>query len=120
MHSRQSHAIRYWERRRIVYNLLLTPPAILGWGLGGAVGGAVDDRAAVGLGVLLLLFVLAAVCANICYTFCYALEFLMLSADDAGALLRNSRTAVFTLGCALAIPLALIGGRNIAFIQYAF
>jgi hypothetical protein len=120
MHPRQAEAIRYWERRRIIYNLLLTPPAILGWGFGGAVGGAVGDHAPVEVGGLLLLFVFAAICANICYTFSYALEFLMLSADNDGALLRNSRTAAFILGCVLSIPLALIGGRNIAFIQYAF
>lgn len=64
MHIRQKTAIRYWERRRIVYNLLLTPPALIGWGLGGAVGGAVDDRAIVGIGSLMLLFVFAAICAG--------------------------------------------------------
>ncbi len=120
MHPRQKSAIRYWERRRIIYNVLLTPPALLGWGLGGAVGGAVEDRAVVGIGGLMLLFIFAAICANICYTFSYALEFLLLSADDDGAALRNSRTVAFFAGCILSIPLALIGGRNIAFIQYAF
>lgn len=119
MHHRQKAAVRYWERRRIAYNLLLTPPAILGWSLGSAVGGAGDDHAAIGIGGILLLFIFAAICANICYTISYALEFLLLSLDDDSIILRNSRTAAFICGCVLSIPLALIGGRNIAFIQYA-
>lgn len=120
MHPRQKTAIRYWERRRIAYNLLLVPPALLGWGLGGAVGGAAGDHAAVGIGGLLLLFMLSALCANICYTFSYALEFLLLSANDDGAVLGNFRTVAFYSGCLFSVPLALIGGRNIAFIQYSF
>ena len=120
MHPRQESALRYWERRRIAYILLLTPPALLGWGLGGAVGGAAGDPAVVGVGGLSLLFIFAAICANICYSLCYALEFLMLSASDDAAILKNFRTAAFFCGCMLSLPLALIGGRNIAFLQYAF
>jgi hypothetical protein len=95
----RSSAIRYWERRRIAYNLALILPAMFGLGA---------------------LFVIAALGANICYSFCYALEF-VFGIDDAGAAwLRLGRRAALIAGIIFAMALAVLGGRNIALLEYQF
>jgi hypothetical protein len=72
--------IRYWERRRIIYNLLLLPPAVLSYAF-------VDNLNYVGephktyYHYILPLFMLSAVGANICYCLAYALEFIFGSDD---------------------------------------
>jgi hypothetical protein len=61
-------ALRYWEPRRIAYNLLLTA-VVLGW----LIVTWPHFRPAFTLQVLLLLFVLA-VLANVCYCAAYLVD----------------------------------------------
>jgi len=61
-------ALRYWEPRRIVYNLLLGA-IVLGW----LILTWPHFRPALTLQVLMLLFVLA-VLANVCYCAAYAVD----------------------------------------------
>jgi hypothetical protein len=106
-------AIRYWERRRIVYNLALLPPAILSYGF-------VDNLNWVGdphethYSYILPWFALSALGANVCYSFAYAVEFLFGSDDPASRWMRYGRTTTFVGGVLFAMLLAIIGGRNIA------
>lgn len=66
------------------------------------------------------LFILSALGANICYTFAYALEFLVGSDDLESRWRKFGRTTAFVLGTIFAMLLALIGGRNIALMEYYY
>jgi hypothetical protein len=67
-------AVRYWEKRRIVYNVLLVPPSIVSYSLGAMSRGGGSDSLFTTPHALLL-FAMAALGANVCYSFVYALEF---------------------------------------------
>jgi hypothetical protein len=110
-------AIRYWERRRIIYNLALVPPSLFGYLLCAGLA-YVDDPPPMLYGLLLFWFAMSAFGANICYSFAYALEFFFGSDDPTSWWLQSGRTTVFIGGVLFAMFLALIGGRNIARIEY--
>jgi hypothetical protein len=111
-------AIRYWERRRIVYNAALIPPAFFGYIVCAGVSAGVGDRRFLGLGSVIGLFVVSAVGANICYSFAYVLEFLIGSKGSNSWWLRWGRTTLLILGILLGMFLALLGGRDIANFEY--
>ena len=110
-------ALRYWEWRRIIYNLALVPPALIGYAL-------IDNLNWVGdphqthYSYILPLFALAAVGANVCYSFAYALEFLFASDDVTSRWLRFGRTMAFVGGVLFAMLLAFVGGWNIANMEW--
>jgi len=110
-------AIRYWERRRIVYNLALVPPAFIAYMFTAGVI-YVGDPHETHYGFVLSLFALSALGANICYCFSYAFEFLFGSDDPASRWLRFGRTTTFVAGVLFGMLLALIGGRNIAMVEF--
>jgi hypothetical protein len=111
--SPRKKAIRYWERRRIFYNLALVPPAVVGYALADTLNWAGDPHTA-HYGFALFWFALSALGANVCYSFAYALEFFFGSAHGA----PRWRTTVFVGGVLFGMLLALIGGRNIADMEY--
>ena len=92
-------AIRYWERRRLLYNFALVPPALFGYALTAGVA-YVGDPHPILYRFLLFWFALSALGANICYSFAYALEFLFGSdeptsgcgSDEPRLLSRESRS----------------------------
>jgi hypothetical protein len=106
-------AIRYWERRRIIYNLALVPPAFFSYGFADVLNWAGDPHEG-HYSYVLPLFALSALGANICYSFAYVLEFLFGSNDPTSRWMRYGRTTAFAGGVVFAMFLALIGGRNIA------
>jgi hypothetical protein len=110
-------AIRYWERRRIIYNLALVPPSLFAYMLTAGVI-YVGDPHQTHYYFLLFWFALSALGANICYSFAYALEFLCGSDDPTSRWLRFGRTTAFVGGVVFAMFLALIGGRNIAMMEF--
>ena len=116
-HAFRQTAVRYWERRRIIYNLVLVPPAIFSYGFVDNLNW-VGDRHETQYFYVLPLFALSAIGANICYSFAYALEFLFGSDDPASRWMRFGRTAAFILGVVFAMFLALVGGRNIAEMEW--
>jgi hypothetical protein len=63
-------------------------------------------------------FALCALGANICYSFAYALEFLCGSDDPTSRWMRYGRTSTLAAGVLFAMLLALIGGRNIAEMEF--
>jgi hypothetical protein len=111
-------AIRYWERRRIVYNLALIPPALFGYVITAGIL-YVGDPHETHYWLLLLLFALSALGANICYSFAYALEFLFNSDDPTSKWIRWGRTVAFAGGILFAMLLALAGGWNIAQFEFS-
>src|SRR5581483_1282237 len=110
-------AIRYWERRRVVYNLALLPPAIFGYLIKDSMNW-VGDLHATNYAHLLVLFSLSAIGANICYTFAYALEFFFAPADPSSRWVRLGRAAIFVSGVLFSMLLALMGGVNIADMEW--
>ncbi len=115
---RQS-AVRYWERWRIAYNLALLAPAVLGYYLYAGVSGGVGDLRRIGAFEVMGLFLLSAIGANLCYSFGYALEFLFGTDAPESRWLRFWRPLVTVLGTFLAMLLAAVGGRNIAWMEYS-
>jgi hypothetical protein len=116
-HAFRHTAIRYWERRRIIYNIALLPPSLLAYMLTAGLANVGDPQATL-YGFLLFWFALSALGANVCYSFAYALEFLCGSDDLTSRWLRFGRTSVFVAGLLFAILLALIGARNIAMMEF--
>lgn len=109
-------AIRYWERRRIVYNMALVLPSILGYLSAAELSIAVGDRGSFGFGGIAALFLASALGANICYSFAYALEFLFGSDEPSSSWLQFGRSTALVSGTVFAMILALVGGRNIAIV----
>jgi len=112
-------AVRYWERRRIVYNLALVLPACLGFAFTDTMNW-VGDAHTMHYPYIVTWFILSAVGANICYSFAYALEFFFGNDDPASAWIRFGRTFAFTGGIVFAMLLALIGGYNIAQLHWNY
>ncbi len=120
MHDYQAFrhtAIRYWERRRIIYNLALVPPAFVGYAITDTLN-YVGDPHQMHYGFLLFWVGMSAFGANVCYSFAYALEFLFGSVDPTSRWFRFGRTALFIGGILFAMLLALVGGRNIATMEF--
>lgn len=110
-------AIRYWERRRIFYNLALLPPAFFSYMIASAINWA-GNPPGMDVAYVLCLFAASAIGANICYSFAYVPEFLLGTGDSASRWLRSGRTTVFILGILFAMLLAFVGGINIAGMDY--
>lgn len=110
-------AIRYWERRRIVYNLALVPPTIFSYMITGVLM-YVGDPHQTYPSYVFALVALSALGANICYSLAYALEFFFGSNDPASRWLRFGRPTVLVAGILFAMVLAFIGGRNIAVMEF--
>jgi hypothetical protein len=102
-------ALRYWERRRILFNFALMFPAVAGYLPTAAVSG-VGDPSPMSEVQVAMMFVRAAVGANVCFTFVYAIEFFFGNDDPESAWIERGRRAVFVLGTLLGMVLAMIGG----------
>lgn len=118
-HTFRKSAIRYWERRRIIYNLALVPPSAFSYMLLAGVSRAGDDYGWHPY-YMVFLFASSAFAANICYSFAYALEFLFGSDDKSSRWMRFGRTTAFVVGVLFSMLLALVGGRNIALIEFHY
>src|SRR5690349_15483060 len=103
-------AIRYWERRRLFYNLALILPAVLGYFLSAMVPAAVGDKSHLGSGAIIALFMVSALGANVCYCFGYALEFIFGSDEPDCRWVSFWRPVSFELGTLVSIALAFVGG----------
>ncbi|MFM2295935.1 MAG: hypothetical protein RLZZ350_2348 [Verrucomicrobiota bacterium] len=113
----RKEAIRYWERRRIIYNLALMPPSLVGYAVASTVVFA-GDLPKMHYVFLWFWLGLAALGANVCYSFAYALEFLFRSDELDSSWPELGRPAVFIGGTLLAMLLAGLGGVNIANMEF--
>jgi len=118
-HEFRQSAVRYWERRRIFYNLALVLASVPSYLLVAGVMSVGDPRELHPYFVLVL-FTLSALGANVCYTFAYAAEFLFGSDDPPSRWLRFGRSLAFGSGTTFAMLLAVIGGRNIAVMEFYY
>lgn len=112
-------ALRYWEKRRLWYNLALILPTLLGYAPS-EVSAAVGDPPRLSSAAVFGLFALSALGANICYSFAYALEFIFATEDPTSRWLAFGRRFFFVAGVLFAMMLAFIGGRNIHIMEYYY
>ena len=118
-HSFRHTAIRYWERRRIIYNLALLLPAWFGYGFADTLNW-VGDPHETHYSYILPWFALSALGANVCYSFAYALEFLLGTDSPTSRWMRYGRSTAFVGGVLFAMLLALIGGARIAHMEWYY
>jgi hypothetical protein len=110
--------IRYWEKRRLAYNAALFLPALFGHTLMAGISEGLGEPSRYSAAPVLLMFILAAIGANVCYSLVYALEFLVAGSRWQRHWEKHGRVTLFVVGTFFAMFLALLGGRNIAIIQY--
>ena len=113
---RQS-AIKYWERKRILYNLALVPTSLFAYLLTGGLLYVGDPHPTL-YGVVFFWFAISALGANVCFSLAYALEFLLGSDDPASRWWQFGRTTAFVTGLLVGVLLSLVGGWNIAQIEF--
>jgi len=94
-------SVRYWERKRIVYNLVLITLVAVCWGP--EIWETPSDPSLLGLLVVLLIF---AGIANSLYCLAYPIDFL-LQLTPVRATWLSLRWLLFTLGLLIASLLAL-------------
>jgi len=111
-------AIRYWERRRLYYNLALVLPMLFGFSMGATAAARHGLVRESGTAVVVLLFALWAVPANMCYTSAYSLEFLFGSDIPESRWTRFGRTLSFIAGTIFAMILASFGGADVAWMVF--
>lgn len=112
-------AVAYWEKRRVVYNLLLVPPSWMAWEASSELTYHIDDQTPASLGdpqvILALVFLFVA--ANICYSFVYVLEFFFHTEGPKRFWPAPGRTIFLVLGCILGMCLA---SRSMSELQINF
>lgn len=101
-------AVIYWEKRRLIYNLLLAPPSWLAWQVSSELTYHIDDGTPASLTDPQVIASLVFLCfaANICYSFVYVLEFFFLAESPRKLWPFPGRTICLILGCILGIILA--------------
>jgi hypothetical protein len=109
-------ALVYWEKRRVIYNLLLVPPSWLGWQISREFTYHIDDRQPARFSdpyvfetVIYLLFM-----ANVCYSMVYFVEVFLASEREKRFWPKPGRNMLFVFGCILAMALA---SKNMSHIQ---
>lgn len=111
-------AVRFWEKRRIAYNLALLPAAAFGYIPRVSICSSVGDTPVVTDRVVISVFAGYAIAANICYTFAYALEFFFGFGDEASRWNISGRRIAFFTGTALSLMLAYFAAVGVALAQF--
>lgn len=101
-------ALAYWEKRRIIYNLLLIPPSWFSWGISQSFTYSIDDREPASLTdpMVILTLVTLFVGANLCYSVVYVLEFFFMSEKRGKLWPYPGRTIFLIAGCLLGMALS--------------
>lgn len=110
--------LRYWEIRRVIYNLLLIPPAWFAWQISGGFTVAIDDHlpARIDDPFVIRSIIYLLMMANVCYSIVYMLEFLFASPKVVQGWRIFGRPLVFVSGCIFAM---LLAGSNSFSLQTA-
>jgi len=101
-------ALAYWEKRRIIYNLLLVPPAWYSWGISQSFTYSIDDREPASLTdpIVILTLVILFIAANLCYSAVYVLEFCFMSEKRGKFWPFPGRIIFLIVGCLLGMALS--------------
>ena len=98
-------AIKYWEKYRIVYNLILLFPTYLGYQIASGFPNP-DPVATTSSPNLIVDLVILCIGANFCYTFAYVPDF-FIQLSDFKESWRKKRIILFVFGTIFASYLAL-------------
>lgn len=101
-------ALLYWEKRRLIYNLLLVPPSWFAWQFSSELTYHIGDQTPASLTDPQVIVALVFLCfaANICYSFVYVLEFFFLAESPGKLWPFPGRTIFLILGCILGMVFA--------------
>ncbi len=112
--EKRASAVRYWESRRLGFNLMLVPPGVSGWlgyvstDLGSPTLASLEPM------TLILPLILALAAINLLYSVVYCLEFLLMCEGESGTWLARGRDMTFAAGSVAVIGMAFLGGAGIA------
>jgi len=114
LNEKRASAVRYWEARRLGFNLMLIPPGVCGWlgYLSTAVG--TSGLASLDPMALMLPLILALVAINIVFSAVYGLEFLLMRDGEAGFWVSRGRDLTFAAGSLTLFAVAFLGGAEFA------
>ncbi len=111
--QRREMAVRYWESRRVAFNLLLVPPALFGWVAHyAALAGSLTPVTPLTPTTMILCVGGAALLANIAYSIAYGLEFLFLTDEHESFWVNRGRALTFASGSLCAFGAAFLGGAK--------
>ena len=112
--------VKYWERGRLIYLLLLFPASAAGYFMGEVVAVLTfGDTAFLSTWQILTMFFVGFVNANIAFSFAYVLEFALMGTSRYKSYIENGRTLLLVSGCVLGIILAFGTSRAIAYAKYS-
>ena len=109
----RNQAIRYWERRRIIYLLLLIPPTVVGY-MASQLFPQLIKKSSYADYELIAMLGAAFIGANIVYCFAYVIEFLTIGTKFRESYENQGRTILFIAGYLLGILLAASSAYTMA------
>jgi|GEM_PF-1605853 len=111
--------IKYWEKRRIIFNLLIGAVTLPIYLLRTGISEGVGDTKYLAEYQVVLLFLGFFIILNICYSFVYVLEFLFGANDLSTPWRRTARFVIFVVGCLIGAVCAIAAARDIGGFEYS-
>ncbi|MFT5468630.1 MAG: hypothetical protein ACI8UO_003741 [Verrucomicrobiales bacterium] len=99
----------YWEKRRVIFNLLLIPAGWLGYSISASFTYNIDDREPASFSdpQFLIAVIMMGVMANVCYSMVYMIEFIFMSEKKGSFWPSPGRTLLLIAGCLIGMFFAL-------------
>lgn len=111
--------VKYWERGRLIYLLLLCPASAAGYFFGEVVAALTfGDTAFLSTWHIWMMFFVGFLNANFAFSFAYVLEFVFMGTLKYKSYIECGRSLLFASGCVLGIYLAFGASRAIAYAKY--
>ncbi len=98
-------SIKYWEKKRLWYNLYLIIPTLFGFMLGLGFATGIGDPVNSNTSLMLLQFFFCAILANIAYSTAYIPD-IFIQLSDFKESWKKRRWLLFAFGCLISFPLA--------------
>lgn len=108
----------YWEKRRVVFNLVVIAATTTIYQLRVAVSAGVGDTRYLSDLQVGALFIVAWLGANLCFSFVYAMEFLFGLSESPRAWVRSLKPVILIAGCAIGVYLSPSVARDIGGSEY--
>jgi hypothetical protein len=116
----KSASVKYWERGRLIYLLLLCPASAAGYFMGEVVAALTfGDTAFLSTWQILMMFCVGFVNANIAFSFAYVVDFSFMGTSRYKKHIESGRSVWFASGCFLGMILAFGASHAIAYAKYS-